>query len=108
MNIPGQHNPNTYEIPYTYTQIKKLFTHIDGDVIDTEFDFEWDTVTIRKTNNFFLRLWSHTWAKVFKFSYNQYDRWGDYTMVIDEHYEDKRGKEFANLVSFKPIVGEYE
>jgi hypothetical protein len=77
----------TYDIPYTDEELSYYATAlVEPDLEDTEHDFGQDMVCIKQTNNPFKRYWSHFCGRRIKFFVDQYEKWGDSWMFIDEEY----------------------
>jgi hypothetical protein len=84
-SLPGQ--TITYDIPYTESELFYLAARRTGDVSEIEeYDFNWDTVRVQKTTNLLKRWWSAMCGSLAGWALKEYDRWGDYYMVIDEQY----------------------
>jgi hypothetical protein len=90
-----------YSIPYTEAELKYISAEKTGNLEDTEFDFGFDTVAIRQTDNPFLRWWGGFCADLCLWALRQSDKYGDYYMVLDEEYENRKG-EVADLVEIVP------
>lgn len=80
----------TYSIPYTDKELKYLAIEMTGDVYDTEYEFRYDTVRIKRTRNPFKRWWSNTCAEIAGFAIRENKKYGDYYMLIDEEYSSKK------------------
>jgi hypothetical protein len=68
-----------------------------GEVYDTEYEFGYDTVRIKRTRNPFKRWWGHISADLAGFYIRQNKKYGDYYMIIDEEYSNKKIAELEAL-----------
>ena len=89
----------TYSIPYTDKELKYLAIEMTGDVYDTEYEFRYDTVRIKRTRNPFKRWWSNTCAEIAGFAIRENKKYGDYYMLIDEEYSSKKIFELLRSIS---------
>jgi hypothetical protein len=80
----------TYSIPYTDEELVDLAAEMTGEVYDTEYEFGYDTVRIKRTRNPFKRWWGHVCADLAGFAIRQNKKYGDYYMIIDEEYSSKK------------------
>ena len=80
----------TYSIPYTDEELINLTAEMTGEVYDTEYEFGYDTVRIKRTRNPFKRWWGHVCADLAGFYIRQNKKYGDYYMIIDEEYSSKK------------------
>lgn len=88
----------TYSIPYTEEELKDLRVSMTGDVYDTRFEFGYDTVAIRRTTNPILRWWGGVCADIVGWALRQNDKYGDYYLILDEEYTNKKIVELEQIV----------
>lgn len=80
----------TYSIPYTEEELVDLQVQMTGEVYDTEYEFGYDTVQIKRTRNSFRRWWGGVCADIAGWAIAQNQKHGDYYMIIDEEYVSKK------------------
>jgi hypothetical protein len=80
----------TYSIPYTSEELKLLTVKMTGDAYDTELEFGYDTVRIKRTRNPFKRWWGGLCGEIAGWSLKQNDKYGDYYLILDEEYTNKK------------------
>lgn len=80
----------TYDIEYTAEELDYYATALEEpDLEGTEYDFNRDMVCIQQTTNPIKRYWSHFCGRRIKFFINQYEKWGDHWVFIDEGYTER-------------------
>lgn len=83
-----------YDIEYTDEELDYYATALEEpDLIGTEYDFNHDMVCIQQTTNPFKRYWSHFCGRKIKFFIDQYEKWGDHWVFIDEEYVARKMSE---------------
>lgn len=80
----------TYSIPYTDEELVDLAVQMTGEAYDTEYEFGYDTVRIKRTRNPFRRWWGGMCADIAGWAIAQNKKHGDYYMIIDEEYSSKK------------------
>jgi hypothetical protein len=80
----------TYSIPYTEAELKLLTVKMTGDSCDTELEFGFDTVRIKRTRNPFKRWWGGLCGDIAGWALRQNDKYGDYYLILDEEYTDRK------------------
>jgi hypothetical protein len=80
----------TYSIPYTDEELADLVVEMTGEVYDTEYEFGYDTVRIKRTRNAVNRWWGGVCADIAGWAISQNKKYGDYYMIIDEEYSSKK------------------
>ena len=80
----------TYSIPYTESELKLLTVKMTGDSYDTELEFGFDTVRIKRTRNPFKRWWGGLCGDIAGWALRQNDKYGDYYLILDEEYTDRK------------------
>lgn len=80
----------TYSIPYTESELKLLAVKMTGDSYDTELEFGFDTVRIKRTRNPFKRWWGGLCGDIAGWALRQNDKYGDYYLILDEEYTDRK------------------
>lgn len=87
----------TYAIPYTEAELKLLTVKMTGDAYDTELEFGYDTVRIKRTTNIFKRFWGGLCGEIAGWALNQNDKYGDYYLILDEEYTDRQIAELEEV-----------
>ena len=80
----------TYSINYTPAQLRMLTVEMTGDTYDTELEFRYDTVQIKRTRNPIRRWWGNFCADIVGWALIQNEKHGDYYMLLDEEYSSKK------------------
>jgi hypothetical protein len=80
----------TYSINYTPAQLRMLAVEMTGDTYDTELEFRYDTVQIKRTRNPIRRWWGNFCADIVGWALIQNEKHGDYYMLLDEEYSSKK------------------
>jgi hypothetical protein len=67
-----------------------LTVEMTGDTYDTELEFRYDTVSIKRTRNPLKRWWGLFCADLAGFALSQNKKYGDYYLLLDEEYSNKK------------------
>ena len=88
----------TYSIPYNETDLKYIMAEMTGNLDDTIFEFGFDTVRIKQTNNWIKRWWGNMWSDLVGFGLKQNSKYGDFYMVIDEEHVNQKFVELREII----------
>lgn len=88
----------TYSIPYSEADLKYIMAEMTGNLDDTIFEFGFDTVRIKQTDNWIKRWWGNVWADLVGFGLKQNSKYGDYYMVIDEEHVNQKFVELREII----------